>query len=485
MINPSSDSHPARQALVIVIVYLIVAMLYAWYTPIWQAPDEPAHYNYIRALAGGEGLPVMEPGDYDQQQLQRLTSEGFPSGLSIEPLEYEDHQPPLYYLLATPIFWLSGGSVFALRLFSLALGAVGVMVLFNILHFFFPKTPALVWLGGGTVAFIPQFLSITASVNNDALSFALLWLWLWLALKFLQGSGSPWLLGGVAGVLLLTKTTGYGVLILIPLVVFLRQRRMGYPWHWAVRDGAQMVLPALALGALWWGRNLMVYGWPDVMGLQAHNAVVVGQPRTQDWLLQYGAGTLLKMGVRTTFRSFWGQFGWMGVVLDARIYLALACLSIIAVIGAVWRLVVWMRCGLQARLRDGLLLVGVSGLITVGMYLWYNLTFVQHQGRYLFPALPIVGLIAPLALIQWRERRFAIGAVLLILLLELALGIAWAIVDQPPIWTLVLIGLAIAGLLVTAYWPENAKPWWVGLFLSAMVGLDLWCLFGFLVPALR
>lgn len=483
--KPRSNALLTRPALVIVIVYLVVGALYAWYTPIWQAPDEPAHYNYIRALAEGEGLPVMEPGDYDQQKLQRLTSENFPSELSIASLQYEDHQPPLFYILATPVFWLIGGSVFALRLFSLLLSAVGVTMMLNILRFFFPETPHLVWLGGGAVAFIPQFLSITASINNDALSFALLWLWLWLALRSLQGSGSPWLIGGVAGALLLTKTTGYGVLILMPLVVVLRQRRMGYPWRWAVREGAQMILPALALGFLWWGRNLMVYGWPDMMGLQAHNAVVQGQPRTQDWLLQYGAGALLQMGVRTTFRSFWGQFGWMGVVLDARIYLALAILSILAAIGAIWRLAVWMRRDLQARRRDGLILIGVSGLITVGMYLWYNLTFVQHQGRYLFPALPVVGLIAALGLIQWRERRFAISAVLVLVLLELILGLVWAITDRLSIWTLALIGLTIPGVLATAYWPEDGDPWWVGLFLTAMVGLDLWCLFGFLVPALR
>jgi len=32
-------------------------------------------------------------------------------------------------------------------------------------------------------------------------------------------------------------------------------------------------------------------------------------------------------------------------------------------------------------------------VLTLGGYLYYNLTFVQHQGRYLFPALIPIGLV--------------------------------------------------------------------------------------------
>jgi len=79
--------------LTIVTLYIAIGVLYATFTPTWQVPDEPAHYNYVRALAEGRGLPIIEAGDYDQAYLSRLTSERFPPELSIEPLEYEDHQP--------------------------------------------------------------------------------------------------------------------------------------------------------------------------------------------------------------------------------------------------------------------------------------------------------------------------------------------------------------------------------------------------------
>jgi uncharacterized protein YndB with AHSA1/START domain len=37
---------------VILLVYLLAGALYMLVTPAWQNPDEPAHYNYISALAG-------------------------------------------------------------------------------------------------------------------------------------------------------------------------------------------------------------------------------------------------------------------------------------------------------------------------------------------------------------------------------------------------------------------------------------------------
>ena len=93
-------------AVMILLIYLVVGALYATYTPVWQIPDEPAHYNYVRSLAEGRGFPVMAPGDYDQVYLERLTSERFPPELSVDAVQYEDYQPPLYYLLATPIYLL-------------------------------------------------------------------------------------------------------------------------------------------------------------------------------------------------------------------------------------------------------------------------------------------------------------------------------------------------------------------------------------------
>jgi hypothetical protein len=144
-----------------------------------------------------------------------------------------------------------------------------------------------------------------------------------------------------------------------------------------------------------------VYGWPDVLGLDKHDAIIAGQPRTQEWIAAYGLAAFLLRFAVTTFRSFWGQFGWMGVVMDGRVYWALLAFSLFVLAGsglAVRRGGRWAQTQ-----RDGLAILSFSGLLTVALYLYYNLTLVQHQGRYLFPALIPLAVWAALGLHAWAH----------------------------------------------------------------------------------
>src|SRR5512141_941415 len=93
--------------LVILIAYFAIGALYAIMTPQWQAPDEPAHYNYIKHIVEQRALPVLQAGDYDQAYNENFTRT--PQNVqhnSIDPLRYENYSPPLYYLLAVPFYAL-------------------------------------------------------------------------------------------------------------------------------------------------------------------------------------------------------------------------------------------------------------------------------------------------------------------------------------------------------------------------------------------
>lgn len=429
--------------LLILLAYLFVGGLYAIYTPDWQAPDEPAHYNYVRQLAHGR-LPVMEPGDYDQDYIEKLVFESkFDPQYAIEPLTYEDWQPPLYYLLQTPVFLTSGGSLLALRLFSLILGAGVVALAYGVGQRLLPQREWLAWTTAVFVAFLPQHVAIMAAVNNDSLAELLIAGILFVLVGFVGGMIRDkaeafsherrrlFLLGVLLGLGFLTKGTVYPLALIVGLVLVWR---FWGEWHRLAGAGLAVFVPALLLGTLWWGRNVVVYGGADILGKAAHDAVVVGQPTTAQWIANHGLEATVRRFTQMTFRSFWGQFGWLTVPMPAWVYRPLWLFSGIVLIGLLFQTVYHRsRTGTRTRVLAFILLG--TFLLTLGVYLNYNLAFVQHQGRYLFPALIPIGVGVALGLGVWF-RPLARRWPFIPYLLPLGLGVVligldvWALFDS-------------------------------------------------------
>src|SRR5512140_1590321 len=68
----------------IVIAFAVLAAIYSSATPIFEASDEVSHYAVVQHIADTGTLPVQQPGVKT-------------------PWEQEGSQPPLYYLLVSPI----------------------------------------------------------------------------------------------------------------------------------------------------------------------------------------------------------------------------------------------------------------------------------------------------------------------------------------------------------------------------------------------
>jgi 4-amino-4-deoxy-L-arabinose transferase-like glycosyltransferase len=423
---------------IVLLIYLIVGGLFAINTPDWQAPDEPAHYNYVRQLAAGK-WPIIEEGDYDQAYQSEVISSGFDPRYSVSPFEYEDYQPPMYYLLLTPVFWLTGGSLLALRLVSVLLGAGVVLFAYLIVERLFPGREWLALSAAVFVAFLPQHVAMLAAVNNDSLAelliAAILWLLIGLLLTGQRRAGWPQpgsadrallAIGLLLGLGLLTKATVY---IMVPVIGLSLLWLYRGKWRPLIRNGVMVYGPAVLLGGVWWVRNLSVYGSWDVLGIGAHNAVVIGQPQTVEWIAERGLlQTLVAFG-QTTFQSFWGQFGWMGVPMPGWIYRLLLLLSLAAVMGLALAVLHGTKTLYGPKpSRPAITLALVTTFaFSLLLYLAYNLTFVQHQGRYLFPALipisagVVVGLsfwLRPL-IDRWPAIAFLLPAVLLVGLVAL------------------------------------------------------------------
>jgi 4-amino-4-deoxy-L-arabinose transferase-like glycosyltransferase len=440
----------------LLLIYLLLAANFALYTPRWQAPDEPAHYNYIAHIAGQGSLPVLQMGDYNQGLLGLLQRTGFQSEPLVGRLRYEAYQPPLYYLLATPVYWVSGGALLALRLFNVVIGAATLALLARSLELVFGGKPLITVTATAFAALLPMHLALTAAVTNDVLAellvmLSLLLLLQWMRHRFTDQEFSPaqerrqlLALGIALGLGLLTKIYAYALLpVCLMTIVAVAWRRTGeQPLH-AVQKALWVAGPALLLGLPWWVRNWVVYGPGDILGTIWHDQVVLGQPRTVDWIAENGFEPYLERGLSLTFRSFWGVFGWLGIFLDERIYTAFLVFSGVIFLGVLWALVRLISGGPDMDMDDFqlwvLALFGFVLLAVAGGYVWYNLKFVQHQGRYLlWGLLPLSTYVA----LGWREvlRPFqGLITAILACVLAFSLGLISYMSSKIDRWTVTIV----------------------------------------------
>ena len=226
-----STRYPHPVLFLIIVIYLVVGTLYALFTPPWQIPDEPAHYNYVRFVAENLRYPVLQMGDYPHEYLEEIKAKGFPPEMSIDPIRYEFHQPPLYYSLAVPFYWLTwfwppAQQVIALRFLSLLMGGGVVYLAYLVAREVFPTNEVLALGTAAFVAGVPMHLAMLAAVNNDGLAELMLAGILWMLIRYIKegdkGKAEEKVLrrlvglGVLVGLGMLTKTT---TLVSIPLVL--------------------------------------------------------------------------------------------------------------------------------------------------------------------------------------------------------------------------------------------------------------------------
>ena len=218
------------------------------------------------------------------------------------------------------------------RFFSLLLGALTVLSAYGTARAVFPKSEALASLAAALVAFNPQFLFISAAVNNDnlviAASAAGVWVSVYLVGKYglRQSSARPagdnatrppvwdpsgptvWelgLLGVLAGVAALAKLSGLALAGLAGLALVITASRRATPFRTLIIWGLVTGVAMLASVGWWYGRNLILYG--DPLGLQAMFDILpwrAAPPSPAELLAQRAGGLAFGLGrVRLVQRS--------------------------------------------------------------------------------------------------------------------------------------------------------------------------------------
>ncbi|MCB8981224.1 MAG: glycosyltransferase family 39 protein [Ardenticatenaceae bacterium] len=381
-----NENYEKRWLRLILGLFVILGVMYALVTPVFEASDELWHYPMIRHLADGNPLPVQV----------------FDPALA-GPWKQEASQPPLYYTLGAALtFWIDTsdmetirwenphvdngiltadgninltihnpdwnpwqGTLLAVRivrLFSVLLGAVTVYLTYRIGKELAPNRPEIALGAAALNAFTPMFLFISGAVNNDNLAIPLASLAI---LLMIRAVGNPitvhrspitdywktWIaIGVVIGLALLTKEGTFGLLPLALGTIFIAywkgkrntelhrdsqsyaERRENF-WGeilrnlvWTAVSFLVLLIPVILIAGWWYWRNIVLYG--DFLGWSAFIAVL-GQrahPASLAQLWSERWGFML---------SYWGLFGGVNVPMPLWLYHVLNGVVVVGVVGFV------------------------------------------------------------------------------------------------------------------------------------------------------
>jgi 4-amino-4-deoxy-L-arabinose transferase-like glycosyltransferase len=355
-------------------------------TPPLYAADEAGHLLYVHEVATHFSFPV--------QSLNSTWADQFGAN--------EFYHPPLYYLLAAPLYRVlmpfGDVALYGVRLLDVVLGVACIWVVYRIACVVFPERPEVQLGAAALVALLPTLAGVSAGVNNESLSFLLIFIVTLLLLQRLREGKVSLIqaltIGALTAMSLYTKASGIVLLPSIAVWALL----MEYRGCRCIGKAAMAAGLALIAIAPWWlFRNLASYG--DPLGININ------------WYHDSGSKLeALSKGLADVAWSFWFAFGR---TYDIQRGHPVALLLTLAGVLLAWRAIrLWTRGELTPLEASMAAILGLHGTLVHGVRGGYT------EGRYLFPALPAVAVTMAFALNSFRSSiwvgrgTFAVMAVI-------------------------------------------------------------------------
>jgi 4-amino-4-deoxy-L-arabinose transferase-like glycosyltransferase len=346
-------------------------------TPPLYAPDEAGHLLYIHEVATHFSFPV--------QSLNGTWADQFGAN--------EFYQPPLYYLLAAPVYRVlmpfGDAAVYGVRLLDVVLGVACVWVVYRIAQVVFFERPSVQLSAVAIVALLPTLAGVSAGVNNESLNFLLIFTVTLLLLQRLREGKVSMVqaltIGALTAMSLYTKTSGIVLLPSVAVWAFLMERR-GCRCIGKAAMAAGVAL--LAIAPWWLFRNLVSYG--DPLGIDIH------------WFTYSGSKIVaLANGLSDVAWSFWFAFGrTYDIARGQKIALLLTLVGVLLA----WRAVrLWTRGELTPVQASMVAILGLQFCLGLVGTLGFGIRGGFTEGRYLFPALPAVVLTMAFAVNSHRS----------------------------------------------------------------------------------
>lgn len=413
----------------IVIAGTIQAFFWSSLIPLWQFPDEQAHFaqvqNFVelghspddkddlsreiyetQAIMGtlrderGNNLYTYHP-EYNLPYSQTTTGiheayiKSLPRTARTEYVKRESPRyPPLFYHLVGTGYRLTYTQdiitrVFATRLVSVILFALIIYISLQAARQLFPKSPALQAVIASAVAFHPMLVFNSAGINNDTLLILITTAVTYYLLKGIRQQNlikyTPHLIFlTFAGIL--TKQLYFGI---IPTIIMVITAHIIYRYrkqHLLLALVAISFLVAIALFPAWsqWFNQFGFWApfWPTVT------------PQSPGFHFSFTSLflTRLQQLYRETFVWYWGVYKWLGLTLPLIVIRLIKITMIFSLIG-------WAKYGFnkvthktittvdkQLVVLIGANLIYISLIVVWDIYLTRSMGFGHGlQGRYFFP----------------------------------------------------------------------------------------------------
>jgi hypothetical protein len=421
-------------AVLVIVVYVVLAIAYVWYVPLGETPDEIGHFQFIRYIAEHGSLPVQqmrpsnEVGEGHQAPLYYLLGGVATAGVGASDVVTLRRNPDLTFTVdnvgnknamihTLAETWPPTGYALAwriARLLSVAIGVIAVVIAYAFALVAFRGDPALATGTLAVLALNPQWVFISAGIGTDSLAAATGSALLLITAAVLErrawSASSALLFGLAAGAAVLTKLT-LGVLVLVcttACALALRYQPMLVLRRLLAGAGI-----GLAVAGWWLVRNTVLYGDPLALSAdRAQNPILVGAGRVDLQLLR---------GLLLTLRdSYFARFGWMNVAPPIRVYDVLSVVLAVAALGLAY----WLARRFTGRSDDnpaGAVLALAAGSTLAFLVALFVFAISKgpsgYQGRYLFPVAAAISVLLTAGLMQWvpaRLRAIATATIVLV-----------------------------------------------------------------------
>lgn len=378
-------------------LYFLLAIGYSLLMPIWEAPDEPAHYHLAWHFT-------------------------YKNEYATQDLSYEAHQPRLYYYFGSWVIralnqvdpqlaryfrpkefifnirvrerrfdWNDENyhflwGLYILRWVNIVFGGIALWLNWKTFKLITPEKGTLCLSALALAALTPQYLHIMSSVNNDVLGTLAGAFLFYLTVRAAKEPSNLWSILSIILAILLPFITKLTVLPISAAVLATNA------WKWISERTQKRWLLYLGLLVLS-GVGIFYLLFPEAVQSAADEI----KWRLFSFRKNAFTETYIKFILTQIIETYWGKVGWLAVGLPVWIINSLTALGLIGMAFHGYRLV-------KARVKNEKITLWLAtwftAVFTILAVLRNGLTTRATQGRLLFPA---IGALSLLMVAGWHD----------------------------------------------------------------------------------